>query len=372
MKPTNTQKEQVDTLTDLIPGRELNPFLVKLMEAAPHISVILDEDRRIVFANRKLLDTLAISSFSRAFGSRLGDVFNCRCAAVGPDGCGSAEGCKLCGAYRAIEDSRNTLERQVRECRISTDGPDRNKAFDFRVISTPVEWDNRIYFLITVEDISHEKRKTILERLFFHDLMNAVNGISGALDLLKGGSRSDNVLDILESGVQAMTDTIRQQRQITLAESGDLTVNRKKTDAAELLERTVINYRNSLFDQNMVEINSPGNERIPVNTDPALAGRVLTNMIKNAVEANGNRGAVKAGVRKDKDHVEFYTWNPEFIDRDVQLQIFERSFSTKGRDRGLGTYSMKLIGENYLDGRVTFTSLENEGTTFHFFLPLED
>ena len=368
----NTHKEQVATLTNLIPGRELNPFLVKLMEAAPHISVILDEDRRIVFANRKLLDTLSISSFSRAFGNRLGDVFNCRCAAVGRDGCGSAEGCKLCGAYRAIEDSRSTLERQVRECRIITERPNRNKAYDFRVISTPVQWDDRLYFLITVEDISHEKRKTILERLFFHDLMNAVNGIAGALELIKRGSRSEDVLDILESGVQSMTDTIRQQREITLAETGDLTVNRKKTNATELLQRTVANYRNSVPDQNPVEIDYTGNDRVFLNTDPALAERVLANMIKNAVEANGNRGAVKAGVRKNKDHVEFYTWNPEFIDRDVQLQIFERSFSTKGKDRGLGTYSMKLIGENYLDGRVTFTSLEKEGTTFRFILPLEE
>jgi sensor histidine kinase regulating citrate/malate metabolism len=44
--------------------------------------------------------------------------------------------------------------------------------------------------------------------------------------------------------------------------------------------------------------------------------------------------------------------------------LFRRSFSTKGRGRGIGTYSMKLLGEKYLKGRVWFTSSPNAGTTF--------
>ena len=48
----------------------------------------------------------------------------------------------------------------------------------------------------------------------------------------------------------------------------------------------------------------------------------------------------------------------------VQLQLFQRSFSTKGLGRGLGTYSMKLLSERYLGGRISFTSTEEAGTTF--------
>ena len=35
---------------------------------------------------------------------------------------------------------------------------------------------------------------------------------------------------------------------------------------------------------------------------------------------------------------------------EVKAQIFERSFSTKGRGRGIGTYSIKLLTERYLEG----------------------
>jgi sensor histidine kinase regulating citrate/malate metabolism len=49
---------------------------------------------------------------------------------------------------------------------------------------------------------------------------------------------------------------------------------------------------------------------------------------------------------------------------EVQLQVFQRSFSTKGAGRGLGTYSMKLISERYLQGCVSFVSTAPDGTVF--------
>lgn len=54
----------------------------------------------------------------------------------------------------------------------------------------------------------------------------------------------------------------------------------------------------------------------------------------------------------------------------VRLQVFQRSFSTKGEPgRGIGTYSIKLFGETYLGGRVSFSSQEPEGTTFTLVVP---
>jgi sensor histidine kinase regulating citrate/malate metabolism len=45
--------------------------------------------------------------------------------------------------------------------------------------------------------------------------------------------------------------------------------------------------------------------------------------------------------------------------------MFKRSFTTKGIGRGLGTYSMKLLGEKYLKGKVGFESSKQNGTTFY-------
>jgi signal transduction histidine kinase len=55
---------------------------------------------------------------------------------------------------------------------------------------------------------------------------------------------------------------------------------------------------------------------------------------------------------------------------EVQARIFQRSFSTKAqRGRGLGTYSMKLLGERYLGGAVSFVSAAGTGTVFSVTLP---
>jgi sensor histidine kinase regulating citrate/malate metabolism len=53
------------------------------------------------------------------------------------------------------------------------------------------------------------------------------------------------------------------------------------------------------------------------------------------------------------------------------MQIFQRSFSTKGSGRGIGTYSMKLLTEQYLGGEILVESSQENGTTFTVVIPLK-
>jgi signal transduction histidine kinase len=55
---------------------------------------------------------------------------------------------------------------------------------------------------------------------------------------------------------------------------------------------------------------------------------------------------------------------------EIQLQVFQRSFSTKGDGRGLGTYGMKLLSEESLRGEISFTSAPSAGTVFRGRYPL--
>jgi sensor histidine kinase regulating citrate/malate metabolism len=61
--------------------------------------------------------------------------------------------------------------------------------------------------------------------------------------------------------------------------------------------------------------------------------------------------------------------NEGCIPRELQLLIFQRSFSTKGPGRGVGTYSMRLLGETYLGGIVSFATSLDDGTVFRIRLP---
>jgi len=56
---------------------------------------------------------------------------------------------------------------------------------------------------------------------------------------------------------------------------------------------------------------------------------------------------------------------------EVRLRIFQRHFTTKkGVGRGIGTFSMKFFGEQFLKGRIAFTSAPDEGTVFRLTIPI--
>ena len=111
---------------------------------------------------------------------------------------------------------------------------------------------------------------------------------------------------------------------------------------------------------------------VTLETDRALLWRVLGNMLKNALEAVNPGETVTLGCRVGMGQAELWVHNPGEIPESLRLQIFQRSFSTKGAGRGLGTYSIKLLGERYLGGRVSFTTSAAKGTTFRIRLPVEE
>jgi signal transduction histidine kinase len=110
---------------------------------------------------------------------------------------------------------------------------------------------------------------------------------------------------------------------------------------------------------------------VTVTTDAGIVVRVLVNMVVNALEATDEGDAVRVSVYSSDHEVVFSVWNRKPIPHDVARRIFQRNFSTKAETgRGLGTYSMKLFGEEILGGKVGFVTSAEEGTCFHFRLPV--
>jgi signal transduction histidine kinase len=105
-------------------------------------------------------------------------------------------------------------------------------------------------------------------------------------------------------------------------------------------------------------------------SDKRLLSRVLRNMVKNALEATTPGETATLGCRLDADRIVLWVHNRTYMPENVRLQIFSRSFSTKGAGRGLGTYSMKFLTEKYLGGELDFTSTEAGGTTFYASYPV--
>jgi sensor histidine kinase regulating citrate/malate metabolism len=95
-------------------------------------------------------------------------------------------------------------------------------------------------------------------------------------------------------------------------------------------------------------------------------------MLKNALEAvRPGQSVYLEGVCHGDGRWGIVVKNPGVIPRDVLLQLFKRSYSTKGNNRGLGTYSMRLLGEQYLQGHITVQSDLHHDTVFSFWFPRE-
>lgn len=174
---------------------------------------------------------------------------------------------------------------------------------------------------------------------------------------------------LLVSVTQQLVAEIQSQRDMVAAEKGDLKVHSEAIGTLHILLEVMSTYTNHRVAAGKNLIVAPSTSDRLINTSKPLLHRVLGNMVKNALEATSVGGTVELGCKKENGEVHFWVHNPDAMPRAIQLQVFNRSFSSKGAGRGIGTYSVKLLGEKYLGGRVYFESTENDGTTFWICLP---
>ncbi|MBN1360051.1 MAG: PAS domain-containing sensor histidine kinase [Sedimentisphaerales bacterium] len=344
-------------------------FLRQLYDAVTEIVIILNRHRQIVFYNRRLVECLGLSDPEVLYGLRPGEALNCRHASTGPDGCGTSEFCRTCGAVNAVLTSQ-AQDADVKECRIlQADG---GEALDLLVRATPLTLDGEPYTIFAATDISHEKRRRALERVFFHDLMNTATGLEIFARLLAKAKprRVAELQGQIRQAVAILLEQIRSQHDLASAENRELAINRVKIASRTLLQSIIDLWQLGETTPARVVALDPDCADVSFTSDPVLLSRILNNMVKNAVEASADGGTVTVGCRDTGDDVEFWVHNVGCMPPDVRAQVFQRSFSTKGAGRGLGTYSMKLLGERYLRGQVSFASSETEGTIFRVRCPL--
>lgn len=364
---TRATPEEVEALYRSIDGMEI---LRAILDAMPDCVMVLNRHRQIVFGNRAVDELAAALGKKPYLGLRPGELLSCHQAAEAEGGCGTGEACRTCGAVIAILHAVNG-RRSCQECRIAREPSKEPQVFDFRVWATPFLWQGEACVLFVAANIADEKRRRVLERIFFHDIMNTAGVISTMTEMLVHGYvEADTIKSDLSVASNTLVHEIKSQRILLAAESSELAVDWAPLNAREFLEALIHTFRNhEVAAGKRIELR-PDRSDCVLLSDYTLLSRVLGNLLKNALEASTAGQAVTVGWRHDGERVTFTCHNELAMPRDVQLQVFQRSFSTKGRDRGIGTYSVRLLTEKYLHGKVTFRSDERHGTEFSVELPL--
>jgi signal transduction histidine kinase len=345
--------------------------LCAIINAMPEFVMIAGPTRQVLLVNRAMEEFAISQGCDNWIGLRPGEILACRHALEAGNGCGTGEACRSCGAVETIL-SALSGSHASHECRIMRDTPQGFEALDLKVWGTPFQWQGMELAIVVAIDISDEKRRKVLERLFFHDILNTAGAIDGlAQVLLEDLMPIEEAKDTLLMMSQKLVSEIRSQRELLAAENGELTVRPTPVNSHLLLESVKSCYENTVMGRGRNIIINQDSTSTNFYSDEQIMSRVLGNLLQNALEATSEDGTVTLGCITAEKNVIFWCNNHGVLSKESQLQIFNRSFTTKGEGRGIGLYSVKLMTERYLKGKVYFTSEYSSGTTFTVSYPLD-
>jgi len=340
-----------------------------VLDFLPVMVVVLNQQRQIVLANESMARLLKRPA-ADLLGLRLGEALGCDHRHAAPTGCGTTAFCCHCGAAKAIV-SGLSGRHDVQECRITRDSTDMMTAVNYQFYSMPVSLAGERFVFASMLDISFERRVQLIERLFYHDVLDTSAGIHGLCEMLSLQVSSDlrDDTEVLLGASSRLVDQILAQRQFAAAESREIELQPVKLGTRSLLlELQEFFRRQGVATGKQLQLD-PQSEDLFFSTDKSLLYRVLSNLIRNALEASSRGETVSVFCGRAPGGIVYRVHNPAVMPEAVRLQLFTRFFSTKGLGRGLGSYSARLFTEEYLDGRLSVRSEAGFGTAFTISLP---
>jgi nitrogen fixation/metabolism regulation signal transduction histidine kinase len=337
-------------------------------------AAVLNGNRQVIYANRGFMEMTGVSDITRLLGGRPGEILKCIHAGEEAGGCGTSASCRVCGAVKAVLACQSARAPSSEECRMNAEAQGGTRALNLRIAVSPFTVQGSDFSVLTLSDIGPQKRRDNLERVFFHDILNTVNTLKSAINLAQmpeSADQREEFLGIAHKVCDGLADEIISHRMLLDAENRRLSLQLGTFQAHDLVCRAA---------EGINITAQPGEKRIAVDIpeedtvilcDRTLVKRILINMLKNALEATRAPGMVHIGFQRKNGTIVFRVHNEGCMPPDVQLQVFQRSFSTKGLNRGFGTYGMKLLAEHYLGGRVYFESSGETGTDFYLEIPVD-
>jgi len=349
--------------------------LEKIMDTLPFMSFILSTAREVLFCNKSALDFLNHNKSGELYGLKPGDILGCIHHLEGQKSCGNNAVCQFCGINKAVRTAIESGDKCSSETSLTLETDSGQISLNLRAEVNILTVAGQQVIVLYLEDISDLKRRRELERIFFHDLINTAGGIKTLVDYLvedeDDPAEIKSLLKIIGNSSTQLLEEIRSQKDLAAAEHNELQTSFSRLNSLKIIQQAVdaYSYHQSAAGKSIVIAENS----LPVDfySDEVLLNRILGNLLKNALEASHKGDEVTVGSMVKDDEIIFYVKNLQLIAADIQHQIVQRSFSTKGHNRGIGTYSIKLLTEKYLQGKIAFISNEKDKTVFNVILPLK-
>jgi two-component system sensor histidine kinase BaeS len=208
-----------------------------------------------------------------------------------------------------------------------------------------------------------------------HDLRSPLSVISGYAEALSDGKLpgSPEIYNVLYQETQQLSHLVEDLRTLSLADAGELTLNRQAVRPYAILERE-FNRHTVTAQQKDISMRIEAPPELPqVSVDPERIAQVMDNLMLNAFRytPTGGQITLSAGMHGDKVYLRVQD-NGRGISPDDLQHIFDRFYrGDKSRQQngesGLGLAIAKSILEAH-GGSIAVESLPGEGAAFTIIL----
>lgn len=184
----------------------------------------------------------------------------------------------------------------------------------------------------------------------------------------KFNPEDENIREKLAEYSKTLIQQIDVMSSIASAFSDFAKMPSQKKEKIEII--SVVKLALDIFNEDFISY-SPKEKELFANLDKTQLIRIVTNLVKNALQASENQEypSVDVAVLSEKNNVKIIVSdNGKGIPNNLKGFVFDPKFTTKSSGMGLGLGIIKNIIEAY-DGSISFTSEEGIGTVFTVILP---
>ncbi len=215
-----------------------------------------------------------------------------------------------------------------------------------------------------------------LTRMIVHDLKSPLTVIHAYLELLRksaAGRLESREIGYLDEGMKTvwqLAEMINALLDVGRLESKEMPLHIDEHDVV-LIAGSVVDKFRAGAETRAIDLDAPSGASL-VSCDRSIVGRVISNLVGNAIKFTNERGSIRIRVEPLGSQVRVSVIdNGLGIAPEHQQKVFDRFFQVQERSgsTGLGLTFCKLAVEAH-GGMIGVDSQAGHGSTFWFILPV--